>query len=110
MSPAAYDRRIRGLIPHYDELIHEVAHALVAADRPIRCIVDLGIGTGALARACLKAEPQVRVVGIEIDPSMAGMAKQRLGALAARVTGRLLREGLPGPEAEQQRIARQDAE
>lgn len=63
MSPAAYDRRIRGLIPHYDELIREAADALVAADRPIRRIVDLGIGTGALARACLKAEPQARVVG-----------------------------------------------
>lgn len=102
MSPAAYDRRIRGLIPQYDELIHEAAHALVAADRPIRRIVDLGIGTGALARACLKAEPQARVVGIEIDRSMAAMAKQRLGALAARVTirrGSFVDVALPGCDA-----------
>jgi SAM-dependent methyltransferase len=85
MSPAAYDRRIRGLIPHYDELIAEAARALGAARRPIRRIVDLGIGTGTLTRACLGVAPAARVVGIELDASMSAMAKQRLGRLATRV-------------------------
>jgi len=85
MSPAAYDRRIRGLIPHYDELIAEAARALGAGRRPIRHFVDLGIGTGTLTRACLGVAPDARVTGIELDASMSAMAKQRLGRLSARV-------------------------
>ena len=51
VTPAKYDARIRSLIPLYDELIAEVARALGHAGRPVRIVVDLGIGTGALARA-----------------------------------------------------------
>src|SRR5678816_2397966 len=83
MSPAAYDRRIRGLIPHYEELIAEAARALGAARRPIRRITDLGIGTGTLTRACLRVAPAARVTGIELDGSMSAMATERLGRLAA---------------------------
>ena len=86
VSPAGYDRRIRGLIPHYDELIREAAGALVLAERPVRRIVDLGIGTGALARACLGVAPRARVMGLDVDASMTAVARQRLGRLASRVT------------------------
>jgi len=102
MSPAAYDRRIRGLIPHYDELIAEAARALGAARRPIRRITDLGIGTGTLTRACLGVAPDARVTGIELDASMSAMAKQRLGRLAARVRmvhGSFLDVELPASDA-----------
>ena len=102
MSPAAYDRRIRGLIPHYDELIAEAARALGAARRPIRQIVDLGIGTGTLTRACLGVVPRARVTGIEVDESMSAMAKQRLGRLAPRVrmvSGNFLEATLPACDA-----------
>jgi tRNA (cmo5U34)-methyltransferase len=102
MSPAAYDRRIRGLIPYYDECIRETADALALAERPVRRIVDLGIGTGTLSRACLEAQPRARVVGIEIDPSMAAMARQRLGALSTRVTirhGSFVDAALPACDA-----------
>jgi tRNA (cmo5U34)-methyltransferase len=101
-SPAAYDQRIRGLIPHYDELILETAAALAVAERPVRRIVDLGIGTGTLSRACLEAQPRARVVGIEIDPSMAAMARQRLGPLRTRVvirTGSFVLAALPDCDA-----------
>ena len=47
VRPAKYDARIRTLIPLYDELIAEVAHALGHTARPVRTVVDLGIGTGA---------------------------------------------------------------
>ena len=53
VSPADYDVKIRALIPLYDELIPEAAAALRLAQRPVRNIVDLGVGTGALALACL---------------------------------------------------------
>ena len=73
-SPAKYDERIRSLIPLYDELIAEVAGALAHAARPVRTIVDLGIGTGALARACLESAPGARIWGIDADPGMMAVA------------------------------------
>ena len=86
VSPAKYDARIRSLIPLYDELIAEVARALGHAARPVRTIVDLGIGTGALARACLESAPGARVWGIDADPDMMAIARTRLGRLSRRVT------------------------
>ena len=102
MSPAAYDRRIRGLIPHYEELIAEAARALGAARLPVRHIVDLGIGTGTLTRACLRVAPDARVVGIELDASMSAMATRRLGRLATHVRmvhGSFLDTTLPAADA-----------
>jgi ubiquinone/menaquinone biosynthesis C-methylase UbiE len=86
VTPAAYDRKIRGLIPLYDELVAEAARALALATRPVRQIVDLGIGTGALARACLEQAPRARVWGIDLDDDMTAMVHRRLGSLASRVT------------------------
>src|SRR4026208_2153977 len=83
-SPAKYDARIRSLIPLYDELIAEVAGALGHAARPVRTIVDLGIGTGALARACLESAPRARVWGIGADSAMVAAAPQRPGARSGR--------------------------
>lgn len=102
VSPAKYDARIRSLIPLYDELIPEVARALRYAARPVRTIVDLGIGTGALARACLAAIPGARVWGIDSDPDMMAIARTRLGRLSRRVTmatGSFLDEPLPPCDA-----------
>ncbi len=102
VSPATYDTRIRSLIPLYDELIAEVARALGHAARPVRTIVDLGIGTGALARACLAAAPGARVLGIDADPDMMAIARTRLGRLSSRVTmttGSFLDEPLPACDA-----------
>ena len=101
-SPAKYDDRIRSLIPLYDELIAEVARALGQAGRPVKTIVDLGIGTGALARACLEAAPGARVWGIDADQDMMAIARSRLGRLSRRTTmktGSFLDEALPPCDA-----------
>src|SRR4030095_12255623 len=106
VSPAKYDARIRSLIPLYDELIAEVARALGHASRPVRTVVDLGIGTGALARACpdrggggcLERAPGARMWGIDADPDMMAIARTRLGRLSRRVTmttGSFLDQALP---------------
>jgi SAM-dependent methyltransferase len=95
------------LIPLYDELIAEVARALGHASRPVRTIVDLGIGTGALARACLERTPGARVWGIDADPDMMAIALSRLRrsqskGLSRRVTmttGSFLDEALPPCDA-----------
>ena len=101
-SPAKYDARIRSLIPLYDELITEVARALGHAARPVRTIADLGIGTGALAQACLEHAPGARVWGIDADRDMMAVARQRLGPRSRRVTmtaGSFLDEALPSCDA-----------
>src|SRR5688572_29875908 len=85
VTPEAYDRRIRGLIPLYDELVAEAARGLAYARRPVRQIADLGIGTGALARACLEQAPRARVWGIDVDADMAAVARRRLGRRARQV-------------------------
>jgi ubiquinone/menaquinone biosynthesis C-methylase UbiE len=102
VSPAKYDTRIRSLIPLYDELIPEVARALGHAARPVRTIVDLGIGTGALAHACLQTAPGARIWGIDADPDMMAIAHTRLGRLSRRVTmttGSFLETPLPSCDA-----------
>jgi ubiquinone/menaquinone biosynthesis C-methylase UbiE len=102
ITPRRYDERIRSLIPLYDELIAEVARALNYAARPVRKVVDLGIGTGALARACLAHAPAARVWGIDADPQMLTMARTRLGGLSRRVTmtdGSFLHHELPACDA-----------
>src|SRR4029450_10352193 len=86
ISPAKYDARIRSLIPLYDELIAEVVRALDHAARPVRSIVDLGIGTGALAWACLERLPRARVWGIDADADMMAIARARLGGGGRRPT------------------------
>jgi SAM-dependent methyltransferase len=102
LSPAKYDVRIRSLIPLYDELITEVARALGHASRPVRVVVDLGIGTGALARACLDHAPGARVWGIDADADMMAIARARLGGRTRRVTmtnGSFLDAALPRCDA-----------
>ena len=102
LSPGKYDARIRSLIPLYDELIAEVARALSHTERPVRTIVDLGIGTGALARACLELAPRARIWGIDADSDMMAIARTRLGRLSRRVTmatGSFLDVALPPCDA-----------
>jgi tRNA (cmo5U34)-methyltransferase len=102
ISPEHYDVKIRGLIPLYDELIAEAARALDHATRPVRTIVDLGVGTGALARACLERAPGARVWGIDADGDMMAIARTRLGKLSRRATltrGSFLDEPLPSCDA-----------
>jgi SAM-dependent methyltransferase len=102
ISPSKYDVQIRTLIPLYDELIAEVARALEYAARPIRTIADLGVGTGALARACLERTPGARVWGIDADSDMMAIASTRLTGLSRRVRmtrGSFLDEALPACDA-----------
>lgn len=102
VSPRDYDARIRGLIPYYDELITGTASAVRLAERPVRQIVDVGTGTGALARACLTAHARARLWGIDADPGMLRIARERLARMRRRVTlveGDFLRAELPRCDA-----------
>src|SRR5688572_14052501 len=73
-----YDARIHTFIPGYDEMLGAAAH--VVALRQPRTVVDLGIGTGALAARIARAVRDVSLVGIDEDADMLRMARRRLPA------------------------------
>jgi len=97
-----YDRRIRTFIPHYEELVSATAGvvALVRTRRP--AMVDLGIGTGALAARCREFAPRASVYGIDEDPEMLAVAARRLGRKSGRhrlVSGDFARVAIPKCDA-----------
>lgn len=75
-----YDRQIRTFIPYYTEILDRTAASVAIAlgNKRHPTIVDLGVGTGALARRCLGAVPGAAVIGIDADPGMLAMATRRL--------------------------------
>jgi tRNA (cmo5U34)-methyltransferase len=90
-----YDRQILTFIPFYDEILDAAAAALDALERPAKVVLDLGTGSGALAARCLARLKGARVVGIDGDPAMLGMAEQRLGRTLTPVIGNF--ESTPFP-------------
>jgi ubiquinone/menaquinone biosynthesis C-methylase UbiE len=91
-----YDARIRTFIPDYDAALDQAAALVPAA---ARTIVDLGTGTGALARQCLEHARRASIVGIDADGGMLQMAAQRLGSRATLLRGSFLRMVLPPADA-----------
>ncbi len=73
-----YDARIRTFIPGYEQMIDAAAHALRALAVRQPTILDLGIGTGALAARCLDVHPDATLVGIDADPAILDAARRRL--------------------------------
>jgi ubiquinone/menaquinone biosynthesis C-methylase UbiE len=80
-----YDRRIRTFIPHYEEMLDVVAGTVRLTRTRAPVIVDLGIGTGALAARCLAARPHARLVGLDTDADILAAARKRLGRSNHRV-------------------------
>ena len=86
LSIADYDREIRRLVPHYDEMVREglaVLERLVAGDARV---VDLGTGTGRLAEALACALPRAHIAAIDVDPRMLEAARTRLARFGERVS------------------------
>lgn len=82
-----YDRRIRTFIPCYEEMLDAAASVLACLRRRHPTIVDLGIGTGALAARCLSVVPGARLVGIDADADILNLARRRLVPLARTSLG-----------------------
>ena len=91
-----YDARIRTFIPGYEAMLDAVAGALRGDER---LIVDLGIGTGALAERCLARARHARVVGVDLDGGMLAAAAARLGTRATLTRGSFLRAAIPRCDA-----------
>jgi tRNA (cmo5U34)-methyltransferase len=91
-----YDHRIRTFIPAYAELLAATAAAVPSH---ARSLVDLGVGTGALASRCVRRARRAHVTGVDADEAILALARARLGAGATLVHGNLLRATLPSADA-----------
>ncbi len=98
-----YDQRIRTFIPNYEEMLAEVAATMALVEKKPPVIVDLGIGTGALAARCLAISPQARLVGIDSDPEILALAQRRLAQKHASkpnlIHGNFVENSLPRCDA-----------
>lgn len=93
---AEYDSRIRTFIPDYDEMLDSAAGVLSGRER---VVVDLGIGTGALAERCLRRAARARIVGVDSDPEMLALARRRLAGRADVVHATFARAAIPACDA-----------
>jgi trans-aconitate methyltransferase len=91
-----YDRRIRTFIPRYEEMLDAAA---AATDRRARVVVDLGVGTGALAARFLARAPRARIIGLDVDREMLALAARRLPPTATLLHVNFLRSVLPRADA-----------
>jgi trans-aconitate methyltransferase len=94
-----YDSRIRTFIPHYEEMLDAAASAIGGLRRRAPVIVDLGIGSGALAARCLARARTARVVGIDEDAGMLALARKRLPDRLNTVSDNFVSAALPRCDA-----------
>jgi trans-aconitate methyltransferase len=99
-----YDHRVRTFIPGYDHLLNATAVACAASLGHVRrpVIVDLGVGTGALAARCLDAMPAATIVGVDSDPEVLRVAMKRFARRPNPVTlvcGDLAKTPIPPADA-----------
>jgi len=84
-----YEALRRRLVPPYDDFYGTAVAALDLAARPPRRILDLGAGTGLLARGVLAARPQAELVLLDAAPAMLDEARATLGDRVAYHVGDL---------------------
>lgn len=82
-----YDAMIRTFIPNYEEMLDEAASAVRLVRRRSPVIIELGIGSGALAERCLAVAPRARVIGLDVDADILALARRRLGSRLTALTG-----------------------
>ena len=90
-----YDAMIRTFIPDYEAMLDEAASALRLARRRSPVVVELGVGSGALAQRCLSVAPRARVIGFDLDSGILALATRRLGRRLTTVSGNFLAMPLP---------------
>lgn len=73
-----YDQKIRTFVPHYETLLDVIARSLALLQAASPKVIDLGIGTGALAEACLGVSRRAKLLGVDADPDILDAARYRL--------------------------------
>jgi tRNA (cmo5U34)-methyltransferase len=90
-----YDRMIRTFIPDYEVMLDEAASALRLVRRRAPVVVELGIGSGALARRCVAVAPRARIIGFDLDADILALARKRLGPRLTASSGDFFNTALP---------------
>ena len=98
---ADYDRFIRTVIPHYETMRVVQLDLLARCLPPNGHVIDLGGGTGALAKAVAEKFPRVQLEIWDTDPAMLEVARERCAAFGDRVNfvERSFAEPLPACDA-----------
>ncbi len=78
-----YEAQRRRLIPPYDAFYETAVAALAVAGRPLQRVLDLGAGTGLLARQVAAAHPDVQLTLLDGAPAMLAQARAVLGDRAS---------------------------
>lgn len=73
-----YDGIIKNLIPYYHQMVEAVVGALPFEREADFEVIDLGCGTGTVARAVKDAFPQARVTCLDISQNMLQIAETKL--------------------------------
>ncbi|HEY5195806.1 MAG TPA: class I SAM-dependent methyltransferase [Solirubrobacteraceae bacterium] len=84
-----YEAQRRRLIPPYDAFYAAAVQALELATIPVRRVLDVGAGTGLLARAVARALPGVELTLLDGAPAMLEQARRALGDRARYLYGDL---------------------
>jgi tRNA (cmo5U34)-methyltransferase len=86
---AEYDAQRRRLIPPFDAFYGTAVDALGLLGGPPKRILDLGAGTGLLARRIAQAQPQAALTLLDGSPKMLDEARKALGDRATYVVADL---------------------
>ncbi len=87
-----WDRMQDLYVPGRQERMELMVRTIRATQQSVGRVLDLGCGAGSLTVALLEAFPQARVFGIDFDPTMILLAKERLARF-----GNLLSRKEPSP-------------
>jgi tRNA (cmo5U34)-methyltransferase len=94
--PGEYLSLMRGALPRYDRLRHELVLATWGVETAL--VLDLGTGTGETAARVLAAHPGARLVGVDASEQMVATARERLAGLPASLRVGRIEDPLPeGP-------------
>jgi tRNA (cmo5U34)-methyltransferase len=92
-----YDALRRRLVPCHDAFYGAAVDALDKVGRPLRRVLDLGAGTGALSVRVAAAHPDTELVLLDGSPAMLAHARAALGDRAGFVVADLRDPLPPGP-------------
>lgn len=79
-----WDRMQERYLMRRDERFAVIVRTLAAVAGDAPRVVDLGCGTGSLAVAVLEALPRATVVGVDFDPTILWLARERLRPFGER--------------------------
>ena len=79
-----WDRMQDLYVPGRQERMELMVRTIRATQQSVGRVLDLGCGAGSLTVALLEAFPQARVFGIDFDPTMILLAKERLARFGDR--------------------------